>query len=276
MVLKKILLFAVMLCTAFIRPVLCSAQIKLGNVTVLGDSIASGYGLPDYTEGNNYSSSLSWGNLLGEESWYYENYAADGLTTDELLNKLREPPAALQKALERADCIVISIGGNDFLGEIKNAALTSVFTDKELFSALLRGEITTETLVGYTDRILKSVCAVIDNADVEKTVSNIKEIVNVISEINSDTEIVLFTIYNPFSEHILLSGISDSAEAVLAELNGKIKAISAEEEHMKIADIHDAFSSDVLEYTNINSFDIHPSVEGHKKIYEVLLKTILQ
>ena len=37
------------------------------SLTVLGDSIASGYGLSEYTSGNNYSAPLSFGNMLGAE-----------------------------------------------------------------------------------------------------------------------------------------------------------------------------------------------------------------
>lgn len=268
MIMKKILLFAVVIFTMAFGGGDCSAESTLGCVTVLGDSIATGYGLPDYVEGNNYSAPFSWGNLLSQECKYYENYAVDGLTSEGLYELLSKPSRALQKSLERSDCIIISIGGNDFLEEIKNSATSSALTDRELLSALMNGTLDTQTVVGYTDRILKNVTETIEKTDIEKTVANLEECIKVINEVNPGVDIMLFTIYNPFSEHILLSGISDSVEGVLTQFNDRIAKISKKYDNVRIADVHSALSDNVSEFTNINRFDIHPSEAGHNRIYE--------
>ena len=39
---------------------------------------------------------------------------------------------------------------------------------------------------------------------------------------------------------------------------------------MEVADVHSAFESHALEYTNISSMDIHPNKEGHSAIYSLL------
>ncbi len=274
MVMRKILLFAVVVSMMLFPWGEGFAESRFGNITVLGDSIASGYGLPDYTSGNNYSAPLSWGNLLGEECSRYENFAVDGSTSEELLATLEQPTDALKKSLESADCVVVSIGGNDFLGKMMDAVKYAVLTDTEMISALLNGEFRAEILGELTDRLLKAVLSEMKNSDVDKTVSNIRGVTQKISQINPDARIVLLTIYNPFSEHILLSGISDTAEGVLSELNGKIAGIADDSPNVKIADVHAAFADNASRFTNINRLDIHPSEAGHERIYELLCDTI--
>ncbi len=270
MIMRKILLFAVVVSLMIFPRGECFAETRFGNITVLGDSIASGYGLPDYTSGNNYSAPLSWGNLLGEESTRYENFALDGRTSEELLATLAQPTDALKKSLESADCVVVSIGGNDFLGRMMKAVKYAALTDTEMISALLNGEFRAEMLGELTDRLLKAVMSEMRNVDLDKTVSNIRGVTEKISQLNPDAQIVLLTIYDPFSEHILLSGISDTAEGVLSELNGKIAALADDSPNIKIADVHAAFADNASRFTNINRLDIHPSAAGHERIYELL------
>ncbi len=270
MIMRKILLFAVVVSLMIFPRGECFAETRFGNITVLGDSIASGYGLPDYTSGNNYSAPLSWGNLLGEESSRYENFALDGRTSEELLAALEQPTDALKNSLESADCVVVSIGGNDFLGRMMKAVKYAALTDTEMISALLNGEFRAEMLGELTDRLLKAVMSEMRNVDLDKTVSNIRGVTEKISQLNPDAQIVLLTIYDPFSEHILLSGISDTAEGVLSELNGKIAALADDSPNIKIADVHAAFADNASRFTNINRLDIHPSAAGHERIYELL------
>ncbi len=270
MIMRKILLFAVVFSAMIFPRGECFADSRFGNITVLGDSIASGYGLPDYTSGNNYSAPLSWGNLLGDESSRYENFAVDGSTSDELLAALEQPTDALKKSLESADCVVVSIGGNDFLGKMMYAVKYAALTDTEMISALLNGDFKAEMLSELTDRLLKAVLSEMKNSDVDKTVSNIRGVTEKISQLNPNAQIVLLTIYDPFSEHILLSGISDTAEGVLSELNGKISEIADDSPNVKIADVHAAFAGNASQFTNINRLDIHPSAAGHERIYELM------
>ena len=270
MIMKKILLFAVIVSIAFIPSGRCFANTGFGNIVVLGDSIASGYGLPDYIGGNNYSAPLSWGNLLGSECEHYENFARDGMTSEELLLLLEQPSDALLNSLKSADCVVVSIGGNDFLGKMMDAVKISALSDTEMISALLNGEFRAEMLGQFSNRILNAVISAMRDADVEKTVSNTHEIVQIISRINPDAKIILLTLYNPFSGHILLSGISDTAEEILTKLNSGFSDIARDFSNIRIADVHSAFSDNPSEFTNINRLDIHPSVAGHARIYEML------
>lgn len=276
MIMKKILLFAVIVSIAFIPSGRCFANTGFGNAVVLGDSIASGYGLPDYIGGNNYSAPLSWGNLLGSECEHYENFARDGMTSEELLLLLEHPSDALLNSLKSADCVIVSIGGNDFLGKMMDAVKISALSDTETISALLNGEFRAEMLGEFSNRILNAVISAMRDADVEKTVSNTREILQIISRINPKAKIILLTLYNPFSGHILLSGISDTAEEILTELNSGFSEAARNFSNAKIADVHSAFAGSASEFTNINRLDIHPNEAGHARIYEVVHNTLTE
>lgn len=270
MIMRKILLFAVVVSAIIFPGRECFAQTRFGAITVLGDSIATGYGLPDYTAGNNYSAPLSWGNLLGEECSHYENFAVDGRTSEELLAALDKPSDALRKSLAGSDCVIVSIGGNDFLGRMMSAVKYAAFTDVETISALLSGKFRAEMLGEMSDRLLRAVVNEMKNADIDKTISNVRSITGKIAQINPDARIILLTIYNPFSGHILLSGISDTAEKMLSELNSKLVALADSSPNVMIADVHAAFADNASGLTNINRLDIHPSAAGHEQIYKLL------
>lgn len=78
------------------------------NILVLGDSIASGYGLSkeQYNYGEIIADYVN-GNL--------ENLAVAGFTTEDMLNVIDNLSAEQKMAAASADTIIISIGGNDII-----------------------------------------------------------------------------------------------------------------------------------------------------------------
>ena len=85
-----------------------------GNLLILGDSIATGYGLSDYNADNEPKATDSWATLLAEHYGAKQyNYADDGATTSDLLNEIHQ--SRNQIAIAGADAICISVGGNNFL-----------------------------------------------------------------------------------------------------------------------------------------------------------------
>lgn len=270
MILRKILLFAVVLIIASTTATCAYAENHIGCITVLGDSIASGYGLPDYESGNNYSAPLSWANLIGEQSDFYENFAADGKSSNDLLNDLSHPTPQLYKAIERADTIIISVGGNDFLNRMKSAAFSALISDNEMLSAIANKTISPETIAKYSERILQSAVKSVSGTDISAALSNIEQITSIIIGVKPDAEIILLTIYNPFSGNILLSGLSDAADTALRAFNNGLSEIAAHSEQVRIADVYSIFSDNAAEFTNILKLDIHPSTDGHYEIYQLL------
>ena len=74
---------------------------------VLGDSIAYGSGLGNPTE-------ACYGKIVADTNNYeYVNYSVPGHTTTNLIARLGQ--SEVVEALQKADIISISIGGNDFL-----------------------------------------------------------------------------------------------------------------------------------------------------------------
>lgn len=241
---------------------------RFGKLTVIGDSIASGYGLEDYVSGNDYSAPLSFANLLGAEASEYENFAVDGKRSDELLELVSAPDAGLKKSLENADEVIISIGGNDILKPMFNAVKVSALTDTKIIRAILNHNFTPDMITEYSNRILEAALSAAETVDMNKTAENIRSMVERIEQINPDTQIILLTVYNPFAGNALMKAASDVAEQQLSRLNSSIAALKSDK--VKIIDVHDAFKGHEAEFTNINKLDIHPSAEGHQKIYELL------
>ncbi|MCM1165762.1 MAG: SGNH/GDSL hydrolase family protein [Lachnospiraceae bacterium] len=261
---KKLLIGAAMLLTMLSG----SAPKKYGSLTVVGDSIASGYGLSEYVSGNNYSALDSFGSLLGAESAHYENFAADGRRSDELLSVLSDDSAPLTRSASEADSVIISIGGNDFLKPMLDAIKTQALTDTDFFLSILEGDISANGISEYSNGILQSALTAARAVDVNATVGNIRRITERIKTLNPAAQIVLLTVYNPFSGNVLLTAASEAAEEKLSELNGGIKALA--DDTIVIADVYGAFKGHEAGYTNINRLDIHPSSAGHHKIYETL------
>lgn len=237
-------------------------------LTVLGDSIASGYGLSEYTAGNNYSAPLSFGNMLGAEFDNYRNFAVDGRTSRQLLDALIVPSGALANAVFDADCVVISIGGNDFLKPMISAVKKAAMGDDELWEAIFNGEFQAGMLGDYSQKILNSALDAAKQVDVEKTAENIRRCVENVQRVNPDAHIILMTVYDPFSGNVLLKAASDVAKERLSVLNAGIKAL--EGENVSVIDVNGAFDGKAGEYTNINKLDIHPNADGHYRIYEML------
>lgn len=240
-----------------------------GKTVVLGDSIASGYGLPDYVAGDNYSAPLSFGNLIADKCGEYKNYAVDGRTSAELLELFSRPAGEMADSVAAADTVIISIGGNDFLKPMINAVKTAALTDSELIGSILNGEFSPSKLTGYSDRVMKAALSAASSVDVEKTVSNIKEITEKISRANPKAEIVLLTVYDPFAGSALLKAAAEVAEERLGVLNSGIKALAGK--NIRVADVYTAFRGHEGEYTNIGRLDIHPSAEGHYAISRLIL-----
>lgn len=247
---------------------------KSGGLLVLGDSIASGYGLSEYIPGNDYSALDSFGSLLSARFDGYENYAVDGRRSDELLAAFDEPDGAVAPAVTGADTVVISIGGNDFLKPMLDAVKTRALTDGDFFTAILEGSINAESISEYSNGILQAALTAAKEVDVNASVSNIRRITEKVSELNPDADIVLLTVYDPFAGNVLLTAASEAAEEKLGELNEGIRSL--ESGHVMTADIYEAFKGNEGAYTNISRLDIHPSSAGHFRIYEVISELLEQ
>ena len=231
---------------------------------ILGDSIASGYGLEGYDMGK--ESCNSYGNQLaslynealdGMTDFRLDNLAIDGQTSTELLQRLNN--GLYDEQLKHADAVVLSIGGNDLLSVLWNAF--EKHKDKENLNI----KELYNTLVGLTGDI---------NNILDTFESNLVEIASVIDN-RSEAVLVVQTLYNPFNQMNDKIPVKDFTEEKIIGLN---EVITTHKDDDKIgyvvADVHAEFVDKANELTNITKLDIHPNQDGHNLIFQVVDKAI--
>ena len=87
-----------------------AADTDAKDIVVFGDSVSAGITISGSVE-------HTYGDMLAD---YYSgtlaNYSVSGADSDDLLNTVKSLSAEQKKAVEDAECVVISIGGNDIIG----------------------------------------------------------------------------------------------------------------------------------------------------------------
>lgn len=234
-----------------------------GSVTVLGDSIATGYGLAGYTAGDNYSPEGSFGSLISADCSEYTNLAKDGATSADLLARLDDEDAIA--AVSKADSVIISIGGNDFLQPMLSAVMGVVTEDPELLMAIMTGDITEELI----QQVMGSLVGAAQSVDISKSGENLSGIIEKIHKANPDCNIYILTVYDPFEGVAEMEPLELAAKERLPQLNSTIDYV-AKNSGAQVIDVNSAFAGHAEEYTNIGIMDIHPSAQGHKVIYSLL------
>ncbi len=233
---------------------------------VLGDSISTGYGLPGYVGGKENRDILSFGNLLSEFLGYsgtgaYKNMAIDGQTTEGLLWSITKSP----EDIEGYDYITLSIGGNDLIDSLLPAVISAI---SELSGGSYRESEIKERLQLFKDKLGDSIQEVMIQAG-----ENIDEILKLVREKNPNAFIAIQTVYNPFdilNEKGYLSFVNSLLiSPVISEMNENIIK-TAKKQRVYVIDTAREFENDPAKYTNIQKADIHPSVQGHMKIYQLM------
>ncbi len=276
--LKKFISFAVTAVMAVCSANACFAQSEYTEVATdvppqmlfLGDSIASGFGLDGYEDGR--ENCRSYANILSEEysaelggecEFVMNNLAIDGQTSTELLEGLKS--GEYDEYIQTADCIVISIGGNDMLGVLIDIlAEAGIDADGQT-----EAELNFQKMLGLLSKMTDTLDKNIKIFD-----SNMGEIASYISE-NSDGRLIVQTQYNPLESFDKVPVLQKLATEKISQLNDEINAHSTDESSgYSVCDVAEAFSGRADELTRINKWDIHPNEEGHKVIAETLDKTV--
>lgn len=228
------------------------------HILFLGDSIASGYGLEGYDNGR--ENCRSYANILSEEyeallpeecGFSMTNLAVDGQNSSDLAERVVS--GEYDDYLKSADCIVISIGGNDMLDVMFDIMRSSgIVGDSSSFdfTALIQG--------------LADMSRSID-LNLESFDENIAETAAYIKSI-SPAEVIVQTLYNPF-ESFNVPAISELSAQKIDRLNEMIVAHSSDADGgYTVCDVASAFEGKANELTKISQFDVHPNVEGHEII----------
>ncbi len=244
------------------------------NLVVLGDSIATGYGLEGYTAGDTYSAADSFANQLGADYGQYVNLAVDGRTSGELLAALSDKQTSA--AVAAADTVVISIGGNDFLQPMISAAQEVMEQNGDMLSSLQSASMSDiSEYLEALQKLTEAMAQAAGQVEVAGTGENLDGILAQVNALNPDCRVVVLTVYDPFEDNAMMKPLEEAALVKLTELNTAITS-AAQKYGAETADVYSAFTGHAAEYTNILSMDIHPSKAGHSVIYSLLSEMLTE
>lgn len=250
----------------------------------LGDSISRGYGLDPEKADQSFVEQIA-----EQQELSMTMLAADGETTASLLAKLENADGEVAKALETADVVTLTIGGNDFMNALYEYMAEAYNTEKdtsftaEQFKQALEGKnekleqataltFVTQNLSGFADGAGGTLLTQFETA-LNAIAAGIREYTN--------APVVVATQYNPYRfaadelkpfEQIMpdqvaaAQDIADTFDTMLARMNEKIKALEAQDGFFT-ADVFSAFDGEEQNPCNASflpsNLDFHPNAHGH-------------
>lgn len=230
------------------------------HIVAIGDSLTEGVG--DSTNSGGYVSIVD--ELLEETQNYQEvttsNYGKSGDRSDQILKRFYEDET-MQKDIQTADMVVLTIGGNDIIQTFKKDFLT---IDEQKFIAP------------------------------EKTYEqNLKSLLTEMKELNPKIEIYVFGIYNPY--YVYFPEITEM-QTIVDKWNEKTQAIVNETDNATFLSIANLFNQSskpvgkenqlLDEQQNIDTTEVnnpylyekdlfHPNRAGYRLMGEELFQAIV-
>ena len=246
----------------------------------LGDSISTGYGLDTETAGKSFAEQIA---EQQEQELSLTMLAQDGETTASLLAKLADADGEVAKALETADVVTLTIGGNDFMNALyeymadayNQAVGTSVTAER--FKEALEGKDAVLEQAAALAFVTQNISGFAVEAGGTLLTQFETALNGIASSIRSYTEapVVVATQYNPYrfaadevsgEPATTAQAIADAFDAMLALMNEKIKALE-EQEGFFAADVFSAFDEAQQNPCNASflssNLDFHPNAHGH-------------
>lgn len=247
---------------------------RIDSITILGDSIASGYGL----EKNEHN----YGEIIGDYlNCEVQNYAVPGDTTFDLINVLNDLSDEQKKFIADSEVVVISVGGNDMMNQgaknvldfaVKKGLLKEGYTKDDIPAepsiSDLRTYVDIDGLKSYAKKdgtllefirllgeISGNLCSESQGNDgyiKNVMIPNINTSVSKIREINPDARIIIQTVYNPvqLEPEYLLNNFSTAERTLIGILRLKFRDILknfrtalGDVEGVEIVDIFNEFTS---------------------------------
>lgn len=270
-IIRKVVLFTALL-AILTSTVLCTISAAGASMPqsmlALGDSLTTGYALPDYVDENDPYACKSYANLIAAAMGLqggdtYINRAVNGDTSSNLASRL----PGMKGDVQKAELIVISIGGNDMdrlIPLILYKVTGKQITEYSQMAAALQG-VAPEAYASLENDA--EVQGAIADA-VAKLKDNLKTVSDMIKENAPDARVIFLQQYNPlhvqgFSDFAAFSQKSlDAANAAIAE--------NAQSYGFEVLDVPSIINSRAAELTNIQKFDIHPNEQGHLEIAKLL------
>ncbi|WP_066069611.1 GDSL-type esterase/lipase family protein [Neobacillus soli] len=239
-------LFALMLmfCTFFSSFAFAESNVK-PNLVALGDSITYGWNLEKDSDPTNSQQSLkAYPYLIGNGNYSVaKNISGGGWTSANLLAEISKPENL--EAIKNADVITLNIGSNDFL---QNPAIQQIRSNP----ALLNDPIVGPTLLNQLNALIPQISTDLFN--------NLGLIMGTIRAQNNDAHIIVYNIYNPFSD--TLAALYPLGEQFLPLVNTGIQGFAAQTQSL-LSDSYAAFKGKQSDLIFPNG-DVHPNEEGQK------------
>ncbi len=243
----------------------------------LGDSIAFGMSADD---GSSYY------DLYSDYLWDYgiasapNVFSMPGITSWELLGALAADED-LQEAVEQADVITVSIGGNNLLRGMIGALFLEYGLNPEektiidLMGAIIAEgeEVWYEITAGLVAQLQvpDDDCPLWEGSN--QFVQDWPMILGAINELNPNAHVIAMTIYNPIHKkespefHALVNDLLKPMNLAIRQNQGR---------RSSVANVHRAFLRDSNAIDFSVAFppylDPHPTNEGHQIIFEELMK----
>lgn len=284
-------LLSILLCLSlalYLFPVLAQAQQAETSYLALGDSISSGYLLPEGEAAFPQQVADARGGTL-------TNLAENGETTASLLAKLNQ--GTLDQALAGAQVITLTIGGNDLMNALydfltfqyNGANPSTPVTAQEMKEALTAGKL---EMLTFALKVLP------DFADSQQAVDalvqlagNLTQIVQKIQAACPNGTLVMANQYNPYrylanqlASNPLAAAqakvVADAFEAGVTRLNQAIDNTAAQLNFL-VADTYTAFANATQNPCNASfsllggiNLDFHPNAYGHSLIAQAMLAVL--
>lgn len=205
------------------------------NIASIGDSLTKGVG--DETKRGGYTSLLEEKLQLekGIKSVTLYNYGVKGHKTTDLLNRIQDDE--VQQGIADADIIIITIGGNDIMKIVK----------ENLFDLSL--DVFKKEQTKYEIRL-------------QKVLENIRQY-------NSEGEIILVGLYNPFGWFI---DLSPEINTIVDNWNEGSKDILSEFDHTQFVVVDDVFND--ADENLLSEDEFHPNAKGYELMSERIFEAI--
>ncbi|MBQ7321666.1 MAG: hypothetical protein IJW99_06190 [Clostridia bacterium] len=230
---------------------------EVDSLVVLGDSISTGYGL----DGTVYTRP-SYANLVASalglaEGKGYVNYAVDGYTSAQVLQKAKDQ----QSTVAGADLIIMTVGGNDVMWKMLDIAMRSVGV-----STLDLTQIAIAMAQTDPQAVANSMYSAENTATITKALesyrTNLTALVAYLHTVNPEARVLFLTQYNPSSGMTSFGILQTYSEEVLTQLNDVMTEVVTSGGY-EIVDAHAVMEGKGAEMSNIVFGDIHPNTFGH-------------
>lgn len=253
----------------------------------LGDSISSGYGLQA-------SEQVFTSQVASENGYTLISQAENGETSQTLWQRLQEPE--VERAVEQADVITVTIGGNDMLNAMceylsskyQTSDGDAGITGEEVKQALVAGDM--DVVAFAAENVLGFSASDQAKQGLEQFTCNFNRVVDAIYERNPEVCLTVVNQYDPY-HHLFQSvsryaPIADAAKSLEEEVNTEIRALNAvidsvgEQTGYAVVDAYSLFAqaaenpcnAGVSFFAKLN-LDVHPNAYGHQLMAQAVAQT---